>query len=433
MAALHHLISHRPASAVPVALMCAVLALPLTAQAKSYKPAGASGSPGAGAVNHSATTSRSQPSPAPSARPTGPSVARSTPSAIPSRSSTDPSARPSWSSTTPRSSTSYRPGSPSTTYSSDTRTGGTSYRVGTPGATSPSVRSSDSRIYYRPDTGSQDRSGSRTEYRAGPTPQYKPSVEASRGPERAPERRYEPSHSAPRPAPTRTSPSYSNPKPEYHAGSVTHNVVTKTYKPPVYRSGRYYYEAPHVHRPCYYGYWAFDYVPSYSRRSCYFHFGIFPYVNVTRVVVSSYPKVIYVGEPIYTSSGYYLESAKYAALDEALADIRSAWIAGRYDLIANHIRSYDSIAVFDDGSYDYSINGQDYLDMTRDAVEDLQTASFVWDGVRQRSDGSVTAFATHKYYDGSGYIKTVYVSYTMQRIGSGYYVTEVGSSLNPLY
>ena len=145
-----------------------------------------------------------------------------------------------------------------------------------------------------------------------------------------------------------------------------------------------------------------------------------------------YPEVVYVDRPVYVNGGYYLESQKYQALDDALADIRSAWISGRYDLVERHVMSEDKVAVFLDGRYDYSIDGEDYLLMTRDAIEDMETVSFVWDEVKQRSDNTVTAFGTHKYYDAAGATRSVYVSYTLDKVGSRYYIVEIGSSLDPL-
>lgn len=234
----------------------------------------------------------------------------------------------------------------------------------------------------------------------------------------------------------RAEPARFSPKP-YRPDPVRPRYVPapapRSYKPPTYSSGYYYYPKTYYSRPCYYPYWTFGYYSGFSVRSIYFHYGYFPYITITRVIDTSYPRVVYVDTPIYVRSGYYLESRRSQELDNTLADIRSAWIAGRFDLIQRHVRSDRRIAVLLDGEYDYSVESDDYLRMTRDAIEHMDTASFVWDWVRERSDGGVTAFASHVYYDSSGRERTVYVSYTLHRSGSRYYITEVGSSLNPLY
>ncbi len=97
----------------------------------------------------------------------------------------------------------------------------------------------------------------------------------------------------------------------------------------------------------------------------------------------------------------------------------------------SHVIAGREIAVFLDGSYDYSISSDDYLSMTRDALGDLDTVSFVWDSVRERTDGQVTAFGQHTYR-ADGETHTVYISYTLRKSGSSYYVTEIGSSDSPL-
>ena len=96
------------------------------------------------------------------------------------------------------------------------------------------------------------------------------------------------------------------------------------------------------------------------------------------------------------------------------------------------MNSGDKIAVLLGNKYDYSIDSDDYLSMTHDALEDMQTNSFVWNKVRERSDGTYTAFGTHRYTDSSGSTKTVYVSYTLEKIGREYYIIEVGSGTSPL-
>jgi len=228
-----------------------------------------------------------------------------------------------------------------------------------------------------------------------------------------------------KPAPSYRPLLYTDSKTVYRHGS--HSYVPKGYAPPAFREGHYYYAAHHP-KPCYYGYWTFDYYPGFSRKSLYYHYGLFPYIQVDRIIEISYTKVSYTNATIYTSDGYYLSSDRYAGLDDALSDIRSAWISGRFDLIENHVRDGRDIAVLLDGNYDYSIEGSDYLSMTRDALDDMQTDSFVWDKVRERTDGMVTAFGTHRYISSSGDTRTIYVSYTLQRIGRQYYITEVGSS-----
>jgi len=215
----------------------------------------------------------------------------------------------------------------------------------------------------------------------------------------------------------------------YHPGAT--HYVPRGYTPPTYRQGHFHYSTAYCPRPCSYGYWAFDYYPGFSWKSVYFHFGYFPYVQVSRVTEVTYVNVTYVTEPLYVSGGTYYYNSRYAGLDLALADVRSAWVGARFDLIERHVRLGSTIAILLDGEYDYSITADDYLSMTRDALIDLDTISFVWDKVRERQDGTVTAYGEHRFYS-SDVARTVYVTYTLRRIGGDYYVTEIGSSSSPL-
>jgi len=201
----------------------------------------------------------------------------------------------------------------------------------------------------------------------------------------------------------------------------------KGYRPPNYRSGQYYYSTPRYTRPCSFGFWSFDYYQGYSRRSMYFHYGLFPYIAITRIILDSYPTVVYVDQPIYSTYGTSYEGTRYPGLDDALADVRSAWVSGRCDLIQEHVQDSYDIAVLLDGKYDYSVTADDYLAMTQDALGEMDTMSFSWNKVQSRRDGTVTAFATHTYRSGDS-TRRVYVSFTLQRVGSRYYIVEVGST-----
>jgi hypothetical protein len=183
-----------------------------------------------------------------------------------------------------------------------------------------------------------------------------------------------------------------------------------------------------------FGFWIFDtYDPFYCRPSIYFHYGYFPYISYTHVFVRPYVVVNYYDAPVlFGDDGYYLSRRDTSGLDDALSDIRSAWLDGRPDLLENHVASDESIAILLDRKYDYSVNADDYMQMTSDAIDQMQTVSFTWQSVRRRTDGDYTAFAKHTYRDDSGDTKVVYVSYTLRKSGGDYYIEEVGSARSSL-
>lgn len=207
------------------------------------------------------------------------------------------------------------------------------------------------------------------------------------------------------------------------------------YAYPTYWPVKNYDPAHPVLRQTRYNHWVFDLRtrPS-SRRSVYFYFGYFPYVQTTYINIRPYVVVNYCSAPIIINDGYYLNRGRgyENEIDCTLADIRSAWLDGRSDLIKRHIDSSREIAVLLDGKYDYSIASGDYLDMTTDAIDQMKTVAFTWQSARKRTDGSYTAIAKHTYVDQNGTAQTVYVSYTIDGYRGDYDIVEVGSSTSPL-
>ncbi len=215
--------------------------------------------------------------------------------------------------------------------------------------------------------------------------------------------------------------------------NVNINYRPTWYHTPVYTGGFYRYDARPHYRPARYGFWCWNYDPLFTRRSVYFHFGWYPYVQVARVWIAPYVVFEYYPTPVVIrTGGYYLSDNGNQALDNALSDIRDAWMDSRLDLLSNHVEEDESVAVLLDGSYDYSLEPDDYVQMTSDAMEQMQTASFTWTTVRHRRDGAYTAFGKHVYYDADNRQKTVYVSYTLQWEGGAYWITEVGSGVKAL-
>lgn len=405
---------HRYASALLVGALC-VLVAAASADAKSYKPSGSSNSGSSSSVSKSY-------------KPGGSSGSFGRGSTVQTTRSESPKYVPSRLPVGSRTSTAVRP-APS--YHSTT--------IYNPSAASRPSRAVDRApaATYRPPTarpsGTVDRAPGTT-YRAPGT--YRPSGTTDHTPDtvrRAPAATYRPEQPRERPGTTQVSPAHG-----YGPGGPTRYTPTpryipapKSYKPAVYRGGFYYYPSHRHTRPYHYGHWVWDYYPGWSYRSCYYYFGLFPYIEIVRVVHTPYTYVRYVGTPIYIGGTYYRDDHRYTELDAALSDIRSAWISGRFDLIEEHVPRSGDIAILLDGRYDYSISTEDYLYMTRDAMAELETISFTWDKVRERSDGRVTGAAQHRFRE-NGYTKTVYVGYTLERIGGRYYITEVDSSSSPL-
>ena len=152
----------------------------------------------------------------------------------------------------------------------------------------------------------------------------------------------------------------------------------------------------------------------------------------------------------------------------AFADIARGWSDGDIKLIRRHTRDADTrLSVFLNKKYSYSIASGDFLQITRDALDRLNTVSFDFTRLRKAKNGDVTAFGRHVYRvsdtssrsgsDGdtvpfdqngsdssssspygqssdpaSGEKKTVYVSYTLRNKDDKWYIIAVDSSEHSL-
>jgi len=146
----------------------------------------------------------------------------------------------------------------------------------------------------------------------------------------------------------------------------------------------------------------------------------------------------------------------------AFADIERAWDNGDPSLLGKHLRDSDTkIAVSLKGKYRYSIASGDFEQITKDAFDRLQTASFKFTELRKAKNGDVTAYGTHTYKasgadsasDSHGddavvpfdtenpdesaksdtaVDKKVYVSYTLRKHDDVWYIIGVDSSPKPL-
>jgi len=210
---------------------------------------------------------------------------------------------------------------------------------------------------------------------------------------------------------------------------------SRGYTPPTYRGGFYYYSCRPSDRPHHYGYWVFDRTyPAFSRKSVYYHYGAFPYVETARVHIGPYITLSYSRTPVTIERDrYYLNGRRIDGLDRALSDIRYAWLDDRPELIEKYLPAHQWMAVFLDGRYDYSLDPADYIRMTEDAIDEIRTIRFTWEEIRQHTNGDYTAFARHTYRDDYVRTQTVYVSYTLHRIGQEYVIVEVGSSDRAMY
>lgn len=257
------------------------------------------------------------------------------------------------------------------------------------------------------------------------------------------------------------------------------------------------------------GYYYSDYCDSgnyqYSYPSVYSVYSGFPqYIYNPNVVILAQPYFpVYVTDWLpyyqpsiqvtYNQTNYYVSNEKRAnqlseggkaarealkfaypegSFQAAFADIAKAWNSNDYSLIKSHVKPDNTkITISLNKKYGYSINGSDYRSITKDAVEKLNTKSFVFTRLRKAKNGDITAYGKHIYSLGTGddvsttsssddtvpfnqpdqndpysdspdpqnsdvssvdHDKTVYVSYTLRHTGDNWFIVAVDSSKQPL-
>jgi hypothetical protein len=181
-----------------------------------------------------------------------------------------------------------------------------------------------------------------------------------------------------------------------------------------------------------YGFYVRVYEPYYACPSVYVFYPTMPaYISTERIVVIERP--VFIEVPVFSyRNSYYLERTLPARLDAAIGDIQRAWRYNSPDLIRRHLRLDMYVAVYLRGKYAYSIPAQDYYAMTLDAMRNTRTLRFAFDEIRKRTNDAYVLYGQHVYEDGDGQARTTYISYTLERMGNEWYITEVGSSPEPI-
>jgi len=115
-------------------------------------------------------------------------------------------------------------------------------------------------------------------------------------------------------------------------------------------------------------------------------------------------------------------------LKHAVYDIEDAFRNEDITLLARTTSPDTKIAIFTNGRYDYSLEPNDYLDMTRDFTRSVHTTTFEAYRVHYRAPGVYQVFARHAYRDQDGHSNTVYLCMVLEHIGGRWTLTQIDSS-----
>jgi hypothetical protein len=202
---------------------------------------------------------------------------------------------------------------------------------------------------------------------------------------------------------------------------------------------RHYFPKGHYHFPFY--------RPTFVRGSCFispfgFYFGIcVPYISAS-VCVQYPPSVTFIDEPVYDGSnctGFsdaqdqnFLDDQNLdqdePGLNNALNELSETFQGGNIDGLVALIDPNTRIAIYLRGQYQYSMDANNYVDLTRDAILSMTNVSFNLTYLHQRAPGVFSACGTQTYRDPSGGTRTVYVSYVLQDISGQWTLTQAGTA-----
>lgn len=181
--------------------------------------------------------------------------------------------------------------------------------------------------------------------------------------------------------------------------------------------------------------YCYDYRPLYSYPSvyCYYYDYFPPYIYGNRVLYYEpfAHRVRYNEITIFLNypDDYYISDPSRRALNVALSDIEQAWEQKDIDRFMMYVRPKSTVAIFMKGDYSYSLDWLDYSDMTRDAMNSIDTKSFEFEKLTKRQrTGEITAYGRHRFYDWDGSLDTVYIRYTFERVSGEWYITEAETS-----
>ncbi|MGI8924358.1 MAG: hypothetical protein ACR2HJ_10040 [Fimbriimonadales bacterium] len=192
-----------------------------------------------------------------------------------------------------------------------------------------------------------------------------------------------------------------------------------------------------------YAYYIFNPIPWQCVFSPYYYYHCVPgYLPFRRVWCGNYTVLYIVGDPFgwnYCGRGYGYgfynasynsgyNSANTSALDRALSDLTDAFKYGDATLLDRLVPRGGSIEIFIDGEYSYTVNANEYYDITADLLEGVNTSDFQIVDVRRVRDGGFYVTARHDYLDAWNTRQTNWLTFTLQEQANWYAITQAGTS-----
>ncbi|HEY3780518.1 MAG TPA: hypothetical protein VGL56_05500 [Fimbriimonadaceae bacterium] len=149
------------------------------------------------------------------------------------------------------------------------------------------------------------------------------------------------------------------------------------------------------------------------------------YLPLNEVVVDN-------GINVNWHAGTYYNYASYtnAPLTEAVDEIARVFTAQDLNYVPGLVGG-GQVNIFNNGQYEYSVNGADFQQMLQDNVDNTQTLAFRITNVRTNGN-TATVDAAHTFNDANGNTETVYQEYRLTASAGIYSITGFSTSTTPL-
>ncbi|MCW3099539.1 MAG: hypothetical protein JWL77_5157 [Chthonomonadaceae bacterium] len=166
-----------------------------------------------------------------------------------------------------------------------------------------------------------------------------------------------------------------------------------------------------------------------------------PYISASEGRIYP-PAVDFIDVPVYSGGRYTgFEDAndqnlfddpnldqEEPGLRNAIDCLTEAFQGGNIDCLVTLVDPNTSIAIYQNGHYQYSLPANDYIDLARDAVQSMHTVDFRLNDLHQRAPNVFSVAGRQTYQDQNGQTRTTWVSFVLQDIGGHWTLTQVGTA-----
>jgi len=149
-----------------------------------------------------------------------------------------------------------------------------------------------------------------------------------------------------------------------------------------------------------------------------------------------YPeRVIYITQRVYlrdivSDDDYYdpYGDTVQFSLRDTMDDLKAAWLYGDGGRLLQHVNAAVPVRIYQRGVYKYSLEPEDYRDITKDALNRVETTGFEWVKIDPKRSDEVVLIAKHTFRDPDGDRHTIRLSYTLEKARGSWWITETGTS-----